>query len=106
MATIDDCPRDCVYRKRIGGHTDYCAYWEIAGKMRGCDPGKGCKRYDRKKHGRATWDIEVGRTMFEDGKTCREISRALGVEYDKVWACVRRWRKDAQRNSAKLHRKH
>ena len=95
-----NCPADCVYRRRISGTTPYCAYWEIANKLRGCDPGANCTKYvaQRGKGGgigrRATWDTQAGRAMFKQGKTCREISEALGADYAKVKECVRRWRKD------------
>lgn len=92
-----ECPQDCVYIRRFAsGNTEYCAYWAIANELRGCEPGKGCKRYvgqkNKNPHRKATWDTKAGRAMFEQGKTCSEISKALGVDYDKVWACVRRWK--------------
>lgn len=88
---VPQCPDDCWYLKSFGGHWPYCDYWAMEDRMRGCEPGPGCKRYvarhtPYKSHrGKApTWDVETGRKMWEEGYTDAQIGKELGVRRDTV----------------------
>ncbi len=90
-----------------------CGYLLQTGKMRGCDPGPECSRYQRgqrrqrgsgaglrnygqKQGPKFKWDAEAGRRMWLEGKTDREIADALGTRRDNVGFVRRKyWMKEA-----------
>lgn len=95
--TVNACPKDCIYLQNVHGEIMCCSYILNTSKMRGCDPGPGCKRYvgmrkrpNRRKPG---WDTATGKRMWLEGKSDREIADALGVRRDTVGEYRRRvWR--------------
>ena len=101
------CPADCVYRTVIHGSTVMCGYLHMTGELRGCDPGKGCKRYIGKhtqymdfKRRAPIWDVELGRKMWAEGYSDSQIGKKLGVARETVaryrqrnWGEINRQRK-------------
>lgn len=94
------CPRDCVYR---AGASDYvgCNYIFVEDKMRGCDPGPGCKRYKARSRGhrrvsgitlgnpprsakRTKWDVQTGFAMWLTGSSDRQIAAELAISPQTV----------------------
>lgn len=103
------CPPGCVYAMKLhngpgGEKVLHCGYVLYMDRVRGCDPGPGCIRYQRgKKHGpvglrtgpKYTWDEPRGKKMWLEGKSDREIADALGVKRDTIGDTRRRkWMKE------------
>lgn len=106
------CPEDCVFRQMLnGGGTPMCGYFLMTNELRGCDPGKGCKRYV----GRHTqyksfrrkapiWDVEIGRKLWAEGHSDSYIAKKMGVSRDTVagyrkrnWGAINRERRERKR---------
>lgn len=90
------CHRDCIYGCYINGNERMCAYILRTGEQRGCDPGRGCKRYTRptKQKPKKTddhmrrvcrWDHEKGYEMWQEGVPMAQIARELGVRVETVY---------------------
>ena len=96
-----DCKPGCRYRAADGG----CSYIFIAGKMRGCEPGKDCTRYqsrraprkkdeitlggpDKRNHKKAPWDVQRGYDLWQQGMSMAGVARDLGITVGAV-----QWRK-------------
>ena len=105
----DECPPDCRYSMKSNSTGDgrahrHCGYILMAGKVRGCDPGAGCVRYDNGRRPRRAmavkdrrpyaWDIARGRKLWQQGWTQGAIARELGISQASVERRVRlHWKK-------------
>ena len=99
------CPEDCMYLQSThGGAMQMCGYLLITNQLRGCDPGKNCKRYvglndDLKhaKHRRVKWDVVKGKEMWLKGCNDSQIAREVNVKRDTVKAYrLRVWEKEKE----------
>lgn len=107
----DDCPPDCRYGMKIsasaqGVNHRHCGYILYTGKPRGCEPGRGCSRYDNGKKaapaaepvvrptiGPPRWAAPA-RELWEDGISKAEIARRLGITWSQVdYRCRMHWEK-------------
>ena len=102
----DECPPDCRYAMKISASAQgvshrHCGYILYTGKHRGCEPGRGCSRYDNGKKKKPptkgvgpAWDVAEGRKMWPQGATYLEIAESLGTTRASVDRRVRLyWRK-------------
>lgn len=76
----DYCLR-CVYYEK---HLKNCAFLELTGKIRGCDPGDGCtarilKRGGHRRAGDATWDVGLAQQLYLQGLTLKAIAEQVHV---------------------------
>lgn len=116
-----NCPPGCAYAMKLSNSGDgritfHCGYILITGKMRGCDPGQGCSRYEKqrqdhpKKQGRPLvvknegsrkkakpptppgpkWDVARGRELWLRGYSHRKIAEELGCSILSVHERVSR----------------
>lgn len=118
MFEPEECPADCRYLMQVHSGLKekvvHCGYILLTERMRGCDPGPGCRAYEPGKRlsksvGRTvktnrgpkfTWDERTGFRMWLEGATDREIADELGVSRDLVGDTRRRkWMKEAKRNA-------
>ena len=94
-------PPDCIYSMKFtttaqGFAHRHCGYILKAGRSRGCEPGKGCTRYDNGKKaapaaepvvrptiGPPRWAAPA-RELWEDGISKAEIARRLGITWSQV----------------------
>lgn len=92
------CKAGCMYR---AGEDGGCNYILVAGKMRGCEPGKDCTRYrrraaarkkeditlggpDKRKGARGQWDHEKGYGLWKDGRSMQKIADELKISKKAV----------------------
>lgn len=87
------CPDDCLYWQKVSTDVPMCGYFLITGELRGCDPGKGCKRYvglnaDEKaaRHRRVKWDVVTGKKLWEAGWKDSMIAKVMRVKPDTIKA--------------------
>lgn len=104
--------KDCWYYR---GHIDKngygvmtCQYWAIEPGIRGCQPGKDCIRYTKKKPTKqelitasakprkSSWDRERGYKLFVQGKFAWEIAQECCCSKASVYAEFASWRKKAE----------
>lgn len=96
------CKKGCKYR---AGEDGGCNYIFMAGKMRGCEPGKDCTRYrsrtaarkkeditlggpDKRNPKKALWDVQRGYDLWKQGMSMAGVARELGITVGAV-----QWRK-------------
>lgn len=99
------CRPGCVYAGEAYCGINGCNYLAITGQSRGCDPGKECERYRKRKSGekrlraidekagmvtripegrqrrvrKCNWDNERGYRLFQLGLTSGQIAGELGT---------------------------
>ena len=75
----------CIY---YGRNTRTCDYILVEDQRRPCPAGAGCtaRRTSKKvsKVGKPRWDTELGRLLWLDGKSDREIAEEMGVATNTV----------------------
>lgn len=76
----DYCLR-CVYYEK---HLKNCAFLELTGKIRGCDPGDGCtarilKRGGHRRKGDACWDVGLAQDLYNQGLPFKAIAEQVHV---------------------------
>lgn len=108
----DECPPNCVYSMRLNAKTEgishrHCGYILKTGRSRGCEPGKGCKRYENRKQPpnqpmtvknprQLSWDVKRGRELWQQGRTLAAIAEELGISRASVARRVAEyWKKGA-----------
>ena len=92
----DDCPPDCIYAMKLATKSQgwchrHCGYILKAGQSRGCEPGKGCTRYDNGKRVAAptrgvgpSWNVALGRELWLQGTTYGAIAEKVGTSRASV----------------------
>ena len=107
----DDCPPDCRYSMKTSASAKgvshrHCGYILYTSKPRGCEPGRGCSRYDNGKKavqnmppagkptiGPPRWAAPA-RELWEEGHTKAEIARRLGITWSQVdYRCKMHWQR-------------
>lgn len=93
----------CIY---YGRNTRTCDYILMEDTRRPCPPGAGCtaRRTSKKvrKVGKPRWDTELGRLLWLDGKSDREIAEEMGVATNTVLHQRKtKWEKGTERPEPK-----
>lgn len=92
----DDCPPDCIYSMKFATTSQgwchrHCGYILKAGQSRGCEPGKGCLRYDNGRREKPptkgvgpSWNVALGRELWLQGTTYGAIAEKVGTSRASV----------------------
>ena len=92
----DECPPDCIYAMKFtttaqGFAHRHCGYILKVGRSRGCEPGKGCLRYDNGRQGKPptkgvgpSWNVALGRELWLQGTTYGAIAEKVGTSRASV----------------------
>lgn len=86
MSEFTPCPAGCVYEGSAGALT-CCNYLLLTDKMRGCEGGAHCAKYEP-----VGFSVDKARRLYDQGITDREIAAEMGASY----STVHRWRLAAQ----------
>lgn len=95
----DACPPDCRYSMAFSSTGDgrchrHCGFILRTGRIRGCDCGPGCIRYDNGRKPEQAgqekspfglrWDVARGRRLWEQGESQGAIAREMGISRASV----------------------
>ena len=93
---LDTFCKGCIYHAKS---TRSCDYFIIENRLRGCPGGDGCRARRTKKDVRKAmqpkWDTALGKQMWEEGKTDRQIADHFGIAPNTVlYQRQKKWEKD------------
>lgn len=82
---LDRFCADCIYYAKS---TRSCDFFIMEDRLRGCPGGDGCRarrtKKDVKKAMSPKWDTALGKQMWEEGKSDRQIAEHFGISPNTV----------------------